>query len=95
MNGNTVRIDRTVKQELCDLAASTYPYECCAALLSNSGGGIDGYCRLTNRSAEASRYVIDPVELYECEKAYGKKGYEIAGFFHSHPDAEAVMSEED
>ncbi len=95
MNSNVVKIDKKIKQRLCDLANSSYPCECCAALFTKTDGSIDECCELTNTSSSNNRYSIDPVELYECESSYRKKGYEITGFFHSHPDAPAVMSEED
>ncbi|MCR5687206.1 MAG: M67 family metallopeptidase [Lachnospiraceae bacterium] len=90
-----IKIDRKLKEKLADLAVSAYPCECCAALFTKEGGSIDDYCLLANMSAGPGRYSIDPAELYECELAYREKGYEIAGFFHSHPDAPAVMSKED
>ena len=92
---NIIKIDRKLKQKLSDLATSTYPCECCAALFTKDGREIDDYCELANRSKNKNSYAIDPIELYECEKEYSKKGYEIMGFFHSHPDAPAVMSKED
>ncbi|MCR5790162.1 MAG: M67 family metallopeptidase [Lachnospiraceae bacterium] len=92
---NIIKIDRALKQELSELAAGAYPRECCAVLFSKDGRAIDDYCRLPNRSKNKNSYAIDPMELYACEKEYAKRGYEITGFFHSHPDAPAVMSKED
>ena len=92
---NIIKIDKTLKQKLSDLAANTYPCECCAVLFTRDGRAIDDFCELTNRSKNKKSYVIDPLELYEREKEYCKRGYEITGFFHSHPDAPAVMSEDD
>ncbi len=88
-------IDKEIKQGLCDLAVRSYPRECCAVLFMGNGKAIDAYCNLPNRSKQDNSYRMDPMELYECEKTYRKNGYEIAGFFHSHPDAPAAMSEED
>ena len=90
-----IKIDRKLKEKLAEFAVSAYPCECCAALFTKEGGSIDDYCPLQNMSGESGHYSIDPAELYECERAYQEKGYEIAGFFHTHPDAPAVMSEED
>ena len=90
-----IKIDKVLENRLGDLAAKTYPSECCAVLFSKRDGAIEDYCELSNRSSDRKSYIIDPLELYECEKSYGKKGYRITGFFHSHPDAPAVMSKED
>ena len=92
---NVIKINKRLKRKLCDLAARTYPSECCALLFTKDGGAIDEYCELCNRSKNKNSYAIDPIELYECERSYGERGYEITGFFHSHPDAPAVMSEDD
>lgn len=91
----TIKIEKEVRQGLSDLAEKTYPRECCAVLFTRNGEEIDGYCNLPNKSRKKDCYEIDPMALYECEISYRKKGYEIAGFFHSHPDAPAVMSGED
>ena len=48
-----------------------------------------------NNSEKNRHYRIDPLKLYEFEKEYAVKGFEIIGFFHSHPDAPAILSKED
>ena len=35
------------------------------------------------------------MEIYRLERKYEEQGYEIVGFYHSHPDCPAVPSEED
>ena len=95
MNGNIIKIDGSLKQKLLDLAQKTYPSECCAVQFSNRDGSIDDICVVANKSGKGSSFIIDPLELFECEKDFRKRGYEITGFFHSHPDTPAVMSEED
>lgn len=88
-------IDNNIKQELLRLAEDSYPYECCAALFSGKEGRIDSFHALSNKLQSNDRYMADPLELYECEREYEAKGFRIVGFFHSHPDKPAVMSEED
>ncbi len=93
MNG--FRIEGTTRKRLCALATETYPSECCAALFTKDGYTIEEFCVLSNRSTGSGHYSVDPLELYECEKTYRQKGYEIMGIFHSHPDAPATVSDED
>ena len=95
MSGETVAIDGSVKKGLCELALHTYPYECCAALFGHAPDTIEAFCELKNRNGAEKSFSVDPAELYECENEYRRKGYEITGFFHSHPDAPALLSEED
>ena len=95
MNNNVIRIDGTIKKKLCDLAVRTYPAECCAMLFTRNGEAIDEFCELSNKCDRNNRYITDPHEIYECEKTYLEKGYEVMGFFHSHPDSTATVSNED
>ncbi|MCR5148960.1 MAG: M67 family metallopeptidase [Eubacterium sp.] len=50
-----------------------------------------------NRDIEDSRkhFSTDPMEILRVEREYEEQGFEIAGFYHSHPDCPAVPSEED
>ena len=50
-----------------------------------------------SRDTEDSRkhFSTDPMEIYRLEREYEEQGYEIVGFYHSHPDCPAVPSEED
>lgn len=40
-------------------------------------------------------YTIDPAELLAQQKASRAEGLEIVGYYHSHPDSEAVPSRSD
>jgi proteasome lid subunit RPN8/RPN11 len=75
---------------------SAYPEESCGVLL----GTVSGDARvvleavpLTN-SAETrgNRYRIAPVDLIQAEKAARLAGWEILGFYHSHPNHPAEPS---
>lgn len=41
------------------------------------------------------RYSIDPADVARADKAARRQGWDIIGFFHSHPDSVAVASETD
>jgi proteasome lid subunit RPN8/RPN11 len=43
----------------------------------------------------ARRYLIDPLEFLEVGNWAEQKGFEICGFYHSHPDHPCVPSEHD
>jgi proteasome lid subunit RPN8/RPN11 len=77
-----------------------YPRECCGLLLGRVEGGTKSIVDLKpteNRREDSpeNRYLIDPRELLEAEKAAHKLGLDIVGVYHSHPDHPARPSEFD
>ena len=83
-------------------AESAYPHECCGLLF----GSTDGKGRIhileslpmENQAGEGrsgTHYLTDPFSIYRWEQEGRRKGMEIVGFYHSHPDREAVLSGED
>ena len=78
---------------------SAYPEESCGVLLGTISGDAQVVLEavpLTN-SAETrrNRYRISPVDLIRAEKAARQAGWEILGFYHSHPDHPAEPSTTD
>jgi proteasome lid subunit RPN8/RPN11 len=78
----------------------TYPHECCGVLL----GRIDDDTRTVTTVARAgntrtdsahNRYNIDPKELIRIQSEGRKRGEDIIGFYHSHPDHPAQWSKTD
>ena len=80
-------------------ALDAYPDECCGLLLAypHPGGGkvVDDVCRMTGGERSSARFAMDPLEIHEKETVFAKRGLEIAGFYHSHPDDRAVLSGRD
>ena len=76
-----------------------YPGEACGVLLSERGTGtvqaIRSMENRADRKISGRYYRIDPVELFRMECRAEAEGYGIAGFWHSHVNAEAVLSGED
>jgi proteasome lid subunit RPN8/RPN11 len=78
----------------------TYPHECCGVLL----GQMDGDTRTVTSLARAgntrtdsahNRYNIDPKELIRIMREGRKRGEDVIGFYHSHPDHPARWSQTD
>ena len=78
-------------------AEAEYPRECCGILLGECDGG-----RKTVRSIietenavsgehSTAHFRIDPLAVAKAER----EPFEILGFYHSHPDCEAIPSKED
>ena len=81
-------------------AQSTYPNECCGAML----GRVDGAekevlvaMRLENSSkgSQAARYELRPEDLLAADKEARSRGMDLVGIYHSHPDCGAYFSETD
>lgn len=94
-----IRIDSGAYARMEQSAGKAYPREACGVLLGNPGGGAVREIRTmenrTDRENAGRHYRIDPPELYRMECRAAEEGYEIAGFWHSHVEAEAVLSGED
>jgi len=87
-------------REMVAHARSTYPNECCGAML----GKIDGdekdvliAMRLQNSSAgsQAARYELRPEDLLAADQEARRQGLDLIGIYHSHPDCGAYFSETD
>jgi proteasome lid subunit RPN8/RPN11 len=95
-----LKISRQLYDSLRQHGEETYPDECCGVLV----GQIDDNTRLVTSIARAgntrtdsahNRYNIDPKELIKIQSEGRKRGEDIVGFYHSHPDHPAVPSEYD
>ena len=80
---------------------SDYPYECCGLMLGKFEGGhktVRETYPISNAREEAAkrnRFLIRPEELMRGEKYAREHGFDVVGFYHSHPDDVAVPSQYD
>ncbi|MEN3039385.1 MAG: M67 family metallopeptidase [Candidatus Kryptonium sp.] len=81
-------------------AEETYPEECCGILL----GKFDAFQKVvfeilrienSKETERNRRYLIKPQDYLKAEKYAKEKGYDIVGFYHSHPNHPAKPSEYD
>lgn len=92
-----MRISTEAYQYIKEYVKSRYPYEACGILLGE-GRTVKEAIGVNNRLKEedsANHFYADPMELLRAEKEAHQRGLSVTGFFHSHPDAPAVLSEED
>jgi proteasome lid subunit RPN8/RPN11 len=78
----------------------TYPHECCGVLLGRSSDDISlvvDAIRAGNTRTDSAhnRYHIAPHELVKIQRDGRKRGLDIVGFYHSHPDHPAQWSQTD
>jgi len=76
-----------------------YPYECCGLLLGRFESESMKVCaelfpisNAREETAKRNRFLIRPEELLRGEQRAAAKGFDIIGFYHSHPDHPAVPS---
>lgn len=83
-------------------AEADYPHECGGLLLGHleNGNGkrvvetlpMENTAELETRH---DRVLIDPLSLMRAERYAREKGLDVIGYYHSHPDDEAVPSQFD
>ena len=79
------------------LAAEAFPDECCGVLGGTAANGakiVRAVIPITNQRQDAAhhRYAAPAASVREADLALGARGYEILGFYHSHPNAPARPS---
>ena len=78
----------------------TYPHECCGVLLGSVEEDTRTVlesvrCGNTRDDSPHNRYHIAPEELIAAQKQGRARGWDIVGFYHSHPDHPARWSQTD
>ena len=84
---------------LKQMAKDAYPKEGCGLLIGEAEKFlVTGFQELENAAAPdmtGRHFVLDPLKVYEAEKEIEGKKLDILGFYHTHPDHAAILSEED
>ncbi len=95
-----IEIESKAWSAMVEHAQSTFPNECCGAML----GRVDGDRKLVSlavpienayEGAQAARYEIKPEDLLAADREARAHGMDLVGIFHSHPDCDAYFSETD
>jgi len=81
-------------------ARTTYPEECCGAMLGVIEGGrktVRLAVPLENASngLRRARYELRPEDLLEADRQARRQGMDLVGIYHSHPDCGAYFTETD
>ena len=88
-------------RDIISHAESDYPNECGGLLLGRFEGderAVLKTLRMKNIAAEETqhdRVLIDPRELLKTDRPARNEGLDVIGYYHSHPDDEAVPSQFD
>jgi proteasome lid subunit RPN8/RPN11 len=95
-----IEIEQQPWRDMVRHAESTYPNECCGAMLGRTENGKKVVTRsvpLANSFSgeQGQRYELRPEDLLEADKAARAQNLDLVGIFHSHPDCDAYFSETD
>ncbi|HXR77557.1 MAG TPA: M67 family metallopeptidase [Bryobacteraceae bacterium] len=95
-----IEIEQQPWKDMVRHAESTYPNECCGAMLGRTENGKKVVTRsvpLANSFSgeQGERYELRPEDLLEADKAARAQNLDLVGIFHSHPDCDAYFSETD
>jgi proteasome lid subunit RPN8/RPN11 len=95
-----LRIGQTQFDAIRRDGEEAYPNECCGVLLgymADDGNTVmDAVSAENTRSDSAhNRYHIAPQELIRIQQQARRRGLDIVGFYHSHPDHPAEWSKTD
>jgi proteasome lid subunit RPN8/RPN11 len=95
-----IRIEPGAWAAMKEAAESTYPEECCGAMLGASdeaGKTVVEAVALQNvfEGEKSARYEVRPEDLLAADRAARGRGMELIGIFHSHPDCDAYFSATD
>ena len=95
-----LRLTTAIYDALRTHGEETYPHECCGVLLGRSEDGVNSVeaaVRAGNTRTDSAhnRYNIAPQELVKIQRQGRELGWDIVGFYHSHPDHPAQWSSTD
>lgn len=90
----TIRVAAGVLEMIGEHARTALPDECCGLLL-----GDDAFVRLAwparNELRSPTRYRVDPRDYLAAVRYGRRRGLDVVGAYHSHPESAAVPSRTD
>ncbi len=88
-----MKISRPLLAQIHQHLAAGYPNEACGVLLGNDGVVTEAAPAPNTRADSAhNRYLIDPLAYLKIERDADKRGLQVLGIYHSHPDVAAQPS---
>ena len=95
-----IRIESEPWASMVAHARKTYPNECCGAMIGSTDGEqkiVRDAVALENSydGSQAARYELRPEDLLAADRAARRRGLDLIGIYHSHPDCDAYFSKTD
>jgi cysteine synthase B len=94
--GPRLRIAEEAAGRIRDHGREAYPNECCGALVGH-GDAVSDVLPLPNTTEEGPRrrFLVRPTDYRDAEAYASRRGGELLGFYHSHPDHPSRPSQYD
>ena len=89
-----VRISRDAVDEIAAHAREALPNECCGVLIGKDSAILE-VRRTRNLADSRTRFELDPKGHIDARREARRCGLDVVGFYHSHPQSEAVPSQTD
>lgn len=95
-----IRIEPEAWSVMVSHARAAYPNECCGAMI----GSVDGDTKVVRVAvalenafdgAQNARYELRQQDLLDADAEARRRGMDLIGIFHSHPDCDAYFSKTD
>lgn len=95
-----IRLPERERRSIYEHGEATYPHECCGFLLGREENGakvvLETLRALNTRDdSPHNRYLIQPEDYRRAEDEASRKGLDLVGCYHSHPDHPAAPSQFD
>ena len=95
-----LRIDPAPWREMVQHAEATYPNECVGVMLGlthDDAKTVQTALRMenVNPGSQRDRYVLDSRDLLAADAEARRRGLDVIGIYHSHPDCDAYFSSTD
>ena len=97
----SVEITREQEAAIRAHGEAGFPNEICGVLLGREAGGHKTVTRLLpienqfESDEQYHRFLITPQDMLRAERSARAEGVSVVGFYHSHPEAEAIASNYD
>ena len=91
-----MKISRTLLSQIHAHLEAGYPDEACGVILGKDGV-VNEVVHAGNERTDSARnrYLIDPLAYMKIERDADKRGLQVLGIYHSHPDVAARPSQFD
>jgi proteasome lid subunit RPN8/RPN11 len=89
-----IRIPKEIINKIAEHGKKDYPVEACGYLIGNEETVTD-LIYMTNIDKSNEHFTFDPKEQFKAVKYAREKAASVIAVYHSHPDSQARMSNED
>jgi len=90
-----IQFTRAALADVVAHARNEAPRECCGFLVGTPTFVREAVAARNIADTATTRFLVDPQDHFDTLRSARRRGFEIVGFYHSHPRTPAVPSETD